>query len=106
MHVNGAIAMNSLVETAGNTEIQGNIIGACKIIWFLYNGSMMHDETMTIELSPDITDITDLLDWSSYCAIDWSMTLDKPVTVTISEADASARADGSSETTLVSHTSS
>ena len=95
-----------LVKTDGNTEILGNTIGACKIIEFLYNCIMMYDEMMINEQSPDIMDITDLLDWGSYCAIDWSMTLLKPVVLTISEADASARADGSSETTLVSHTSS
>ena len=100
------VCMQCTVELCRNTEIQGNTIGACKIIMILYNCIMMHDETMTSEQSPDILDITDLLDWGSYCAIDWSMTLLKPVVLTISEADDSARADGSSETTLVSHTSS
>lgn len=57
----------------------------------------------------DAIDISHLLDWSSYCAVDWSLALDtpiEPVTRVISEADIPGIPGGLSGVTLVPHSSS
>ena len=57
----------------------------------------------------DAIDISHLLDWSGYCAVDWSLALEtpiEPVTRVISEADVPDNAGRLSEVTLASHSSS
>ena len=78
---------------------------------------MIEDGDLCIEMdslscnqsSQDITDVTHMLDWTGYCAIDWSVTLSTPVesvTQVISEADVPDNAGRLSEVTLASHSSS
>ena len=67
------------------------------------------DSLSSNQSSQDIIDVTHMLDWSSYCAIDWSVTLSTPVEsviLTISEADVPDNAGRLSEVTLASHSSS
>jgi len=78
---------------------------------------MIEDGDLCIEMdslscnqsSQDITDVTHMLDWTGYCAIDWSVTLSTPVEsviLTISETDVPDNAGRLSEVTLASHSSS
>jgi len=78
---------------------------------------MIEDGDLCIEMdslscsqsSQDIIDLTHILDWSSYCAIDWSVTVNTPVesvTQVISEADVPDSAGRLSEVTSASHSSS
>jgi len=74
---------------------------------------MIEDGDLCIEMdslssnqsSQDIIDVTHMLDWNSYCAIDWSISL-APVILTISETDVPDNAGRLSEVTLASHSSS
>lgn len=74
---------------------------------------MIEDGDLCIEMdslscsqsSQDIIDVTHMLDWTGYCAIDWSISL-APVILTISEADVPDNAGRLSEVTLASHSSS